>query len=161
MGFSIPRNYVDLKGYEGRYMINKKGCIYSLLTNKVLIPYENNSGYLYVDLRKDNKTHRHYIHRLMGYNFLDLPENLQINHKNKVRTDNKLKNLEVVTRKENDRHKHIGKKRGVYWCKPRNVFHAYLWTDGVNRFLGSFKTKEDAYKIYYKAYKEKYGVKPW
>lgn len=155
------RGFTDLKYYEGRYLINKKGEIYSLLSKKVLKPTTNNSGYQYVDLRKNMKTKRQFIHRLMGYTYLNLTKGLQINHKNKIRIDNRLANLEVVSRVNNELHKYRGKKRGVYWSKDRQVWHCYLWTGTYNKFLGRFKSKKKAYDTYYKAYLEKYGVKPW
>ena len=71
----------------------------------ILNPQKDGCGYLHVRLVKD----RHYIlykvHQLVGAAFLDYDrknnENLVIDHLNGIKHDNRLENLEVVTRSEN------------------------------------------------------------
>lgn len=75
------------------------------LKGKILKPFIQNSGYCVVDLRINNHTEKHLVHRLMAKTFLgDYSEMLEINHINCDKQDNRLCNLECVTRKENLRH---------------------------------------------------------
>ena len=53
-------------------------------------------------LSKDNKQKRFLIHRLVAQAFIPNPDNLpQVNHKDEVKTNNCVDNLEWVTNKQN------------------------------------------------------------
>lgn len=99
----------DIPGYEGKYQISNLGNVMSLhfkrsSTNKKLLkPIKNNGyGYLRVTLRKDGKYKAPTIHRLVAQAFIPNPENKpQVNHLDCNPENNKVTNLEWVTREEN------------------------------------------------------------
>ena len=75
-------------------------------TEKQLCLIPNKQGYLRVRLQINKKSKTYMVHRLIAYTFLPKKdiENMQINHKNAIKSDNRVENLEWVTPKDNMRH---------------------------------------------------------
>lgn len=68
-------------------------------------PSEKSNYYLVVNLRLNNKTKPFKPHRLVALTFLPNPLNKpQVNHKNGIKYDNRLFNLEWATNSENQNH---------------------------------------------------------
>jgi DNA-binding transcriptional regulator YiaG len=61
-------------------------------------------GYSQIAFRFSGKRNQFYVHRLVAYAFLGHEKGKEINHKNGIKTDNRLENLEWVTRSENVLH---------------------------------------------------------
>lgn len=101
-------------GYEGLYIIDNLGNVVSLpkvqgrhLHNKyrMLSQKLNKFGYYEVALAKNGKMKTFLLHRLLAQHFIPNPEGLpQVNHKNGIKNDNRLENLEWVTKRENTIH---------------------------------------------------------
>lgn len=117
----------DIENYEGYYQISNLGRLKSLERN---IPRVNNgkivnyiqkeriikltkngkNGYFKVYLRKNNTYKRFYIHRLVAKYFLKdgiekyNNKSFNVNHKDGIKTNNKIDNLEWVTKSENSIH---------------------------------------------------------
>lgn len=65
----------------------------------------NNHGYIMVSVKIDGKTQFKSVHSLVIESFEGkIPSGFQINHKNGIKTDNKLDNLEIVTASDNIKH---------------------------------------------------------
>lgn len=144
-------NRVVVKGYEGFYVIDNKGDVYSLVSGrgrrkKVLIPYEKN-GYLAVNLYKDGKVKHHYIHRLVAEAFIPNPDNLpEVNHLDCNKFNNSVENLEWCDRKQNLKHsydkglKRKGELHGRHKLTKNEV-------EQIRNLIGKMSQKEIALKF--------------
>ena len=104
----------DVVGYEGLYKVSDKGNIYSIerITSqgnkcggRVLKPRPHSKGYLEVILHKDGKMKQRRIHRLVAEAFIPNPNNFpQVNHKDEIKTNNELSNLEWCDARYNSNH---------------------------------------------------------
>lgn len=87
------------------YYISDEGKIYSTKRGKTreIKAFEVGEGYLQVSLKKDGKRYFKYVHRLVLETFYPIPEmqSYDCNHINEIKTDNRLCNLNWMTRKDN------------------------------------------------------------
>lgn len=90
------------------YLIDDFGRVFSIKTKRFL-KYHKSKGYNYVRLYKNKKQYCKTVHRLVLLTFVG-PSNLDVNHKNGIKTDNRLVNLEYCTKKQNMFH---AKKLGL------------------------------------------------
>lgn len=96
-----------IPGYEGRYEVSDHGRVWSCKARAVLKPNRMIHGYLCVHLYSGGKRSRTVktLHQLVAQGFIANPDNRrEVNHKNFNREDNRVENLEWVSRKENVAH---------------------------------------------------------
>ncbi len=109
------------------YEISNCGQVKNATTNKILKPTLN-CGYLAIGLRINNKTTTAFAHRLVATRFLVCPdETYVVNHKDGIKTNNNVENLEWVSHSENCKHAyrlnlHKPSRIGVSQYTMSNVF---------------------------------------
>lgn len=102
-----------IQGYEGIYEISSLGRVKTLerrdcrgqYRKSILLKAASVRGYLQIQLWNNRMSRIYKIHRLVAQVFIPNPENKpQVNHKNGVKTDNNVENLEWCTSLENIHH---------------------------------------------------------
>ena len=92
---------------KGRYKISSLGNVLGLKYNKILKPTLRN-GYLSISISAEPYKKTHNIHQLVAAAFIQEDFNgLVINHRNGNKLDNRVENLEVVTKQENVIHSYV------------------------------------------------------
>lgn len=134
-----------------KYEVSRWGEVRNKATLQVLKPGAVEGGYQRVSVSDDeNKRKTCYIHQLVAIAYLPNPENKpSINHKNHVRNDNCLENLEWYTVAEQNRHKrkqavkehYKSSSRAVWKCHPVTGVRIELY-DSIK--LASIAVKGDA-----------------
>lgn len=100
----IKWKWID--GNNGKYKISENGDVYSIKSSRLLTKVTNHDGYDRVSLSIDKKCQRFFVHRLVADFFLRKKKGCnQVNHKDKIKTNNNYNNLEWVTSKQNCLHR--------------------------------------------------------
>jgi hypothetical protein len=115
-----------IKGFEGIYEVSNFGRVKSLdrvvfsgghprnRKGTVISTKKDAYGYEIATLRLNGDRFYKKVHRLVGIAFIDNPNNLEcINHLNFIRTDNRVENLEWISRGDNMRYSYAA---GRYKC---------------------------------------------
>jgi hypothetical protein len=97
--------FLNIKDFDN-YFINSDGKIKNK-KGQLLKVEISKEGYYRVTLSKDGKCVKYLLHRIVAIQFIPNPENKpQVNHKNGIKSDNRVENLEWCTRSENEKHAH-------------------------------------------------------
>lgn len=88
------------------YAVSDLGQIKNVRTGRILQQFlRSNDGYLQVSLWNNGKGKSFPVHRLVALNFLPVVnDKYYVNHKNGIKTDNRVENLEWCAPSENNYH---------------------------------------------------------
>jgi hypothetical protein len=90
-----------IKGFP-KYMINRNGDVWSCCYKKIMKTHLSRDGYVKIELSTKEMS----LHRLLAFQYIenDNPEiKIEVNHKNHIRNDNSLENLEWISHLRNVR----------------------------------------------------------
>lgn len=148
----MEEQWVDINGFEGKYIISNKGRIVSLNFNNSHKPQEikqkvnSKTGLLEVCLSKNNKRYFFMVARLVGEHFIPNPlYKDEVMHISKDKTDNSVENLKWAYRSESKHNMYnkgcrkIGKPtftKITYEGKNYNTYSKIARYKGIN--LGTF-----------------------
>jgi hypothetical protein len=133
----------------------KTGCLW-----REIKFYEETSGYMRCKLtingvRKSFSQHRlvYFAHN-QHWDIFDTSKDNIIDHKNRDKTNNTIKNLRILTNQQNCFNTNA---KGYYFEKHANKWRAAIYLNKKRICLGYFTEEEDAHNAYLKA-KAKYHI---
>lgn len=147
----------DIPNYEGYYQVSNLGRVKSsrktkYFKEKILIGGKS-KGYNTVTFRVNKSIKTFTVHKLVAITFLnhkpDGTTKFVVDHINNNCLDNRLDNLQILTHRENTSKGFRRKKDlpiGVR--KMYSVYDSRITIEKKTKFLGYFKTPEEASKAY-------------
>ena len=158
--FQEKEIWKEIQGYEGLYAVSSKGNVRNIRTGRLLGGGYYGNGYPFVILYKANsKPKQINVHRLVALAFIPNPYNLPyINHKNEIKDDNEVSNLEWCSASYNTNysiHKRYRKVRQL--TKDGKLIRIWESSWQINRETGY--DASSIIKCCRGKYKQAYGFK--
>ena len=98
----------DAKGYDDYFKVSTDGQVYSKRTNKLLKLHTNKNGYIIFSTRLGGRKSKAIclkVHQLVANTYIEKPcDSMVVNHKDGVKANNNVGNLEWVTYSQNTLH---------------------------------------------------------
>jgi hypothetical protein len=134
-------------------LLKSKGYTYDKESGKIFgvrgkeINNLRNDGYIQICFKKNgsNSLLGHHFAWYMTYGNVDFE---RLDHENRIKNDNRISNLRILTHSENISNNDA---KGYSWVKSRNKWFARIYIDGKSIHLGYFNTEEQARQAYLSA----------
>ena len=142
--------FKDIEGFEGWYAIGNETTVKSLertiirgngrpihVKEKIRRPTTNSDGYLQVKLCKNGVEEEKLIHQLVAEAFIENPYGYKhVHHKNHIQTDNRVENLEWISKEEHDRLHADERAKVVYQFEDDEIVNVWRSAYEAARVLG-------------------------
>ncbi len=152
--------WLPIFGYDGLYEISSFGQVKSFYIKqsgrngflgnepyKIISQRERGKGYLGVLLSKNFAGKTYSVHRLVAEAFIPNPENKpMVNHKNGIKTDNSVTNLEWMTNSENIQHAFNNKLIKSNYGSDHHGARPIIQMDILGNEINTFETAVSAEK---------------
>ena len=152
----------SIDGYAN-YEVSNHGRVRNASTERILKPIIQTGGYQQVILSRNGVRKQHLVHRLVGQEFVDNPDELPfIDHIDGDIKHNHVSNLRYAsgTQNQGNRRKQSNTSsmfKGVSWKRDNSKWRACIKIDGKNKHLGCYDDEEEAARAYDEAAREQYG----
>ena len=130
----------------------RDGRIHTLFTYKdgrdkwIERPNKPNTTDGYIQIQIGRKIYK--AHRLIMLAFVGESDK-EVDHINRIKTDNMFENLRYVTPSENNWNREcVENSKGYYWYKPNNKWKSQICINGKIKHLGYFENEQDARQAY-------------
>lgn len=129
------------------YMVSNYGRVKSLnylnkKKERIIKPFLCKCGYLYIRLCKNGFKKKFRVHRLVAMAFIPNPNNYPvINHKNEIKTDNRVNNLEWTTHLENANYGNRNRKISI--SKKKCVLQFSLDDEFIKRWDSALQVEKE------------------
>lgn len=163
--FMLEEVWKDVPGWEGKYSVSNIGNVKrnkwdgfwgDSLGGYLLKPWVDCAGYRVVSLCSGKKGDaiKIRISRVVAMAFLENNiKNMNVDHINRIRKDDRLENLRLCTQSENMantglRSNNTSGFMGVSYHKQNKLWRSYININGKRTRLGLYKDVEEAAKAY-------------
>lgn len=156
-----PKGFVDVPRFAGRFAAARDGRIFSYSKSRVITPRLTDNGYHSVRVTKGKANVPRHVHALVCRTFIGLcPRGSEVDHINRVKTDNRVANLRYVSHSFNqhNHHKHVvrgssapeSKFKGVHYMSSGVCakWRATISVAGRMLIIGRFHHDMDAAMAY-------------
>jgi hypothetical protein len=168
LGLDCIEQWKDIPDYEGLYQVSDLGRVKSLEKPRKKSTNNPNSfvrerimkgslgkRYLNTALYKNGFSKSFLIHHLLSITFMNFKPNMGeiiVDHVNNDPTDNRLSNLQLITRRHNTIKDIKSKSEAVGLYERNGFFSVTIRVNGISCGLGNFRDKNEAIKKHKEAF---------
>lgn len=115
------------------------------------------NGYAYTKRYPGCSKQTIFMHRIIT----GAPDGMAVDHRNRVKLDNRSENLRIVNNSQNcwnsGPRQHTSKYKGVSWDKRCRLWRVSISVNGKAKNCGRYKTQDEAARIYNLMAEKSYG----